>query len=361
MYYQHHKKEHAHVAIFYRNFKEYGGDYGEYGEDTYCFSHVGLGINALLTSKVLRKHHIQCDPVAIWDVDDIKDWLTQHSSVTHAIIEAPWVTAGEMSGLCTMFSHVHFIVRSHSQIGFLQVEPGAVKNLRDLMLLQEAQLNVSVAVNTERLREFMRKVYKKRVVYLPNLYDVEREGRKRDESHEHRTLRIGSFGALRPLKNHTTAAAAALMMAERRGSDLEFYINSGRKENEGAGKVATTIKYMFEGVRWAKVVEVPWEEWPVFRHTVAHMDLCIQVSFSETFNIVTADATAEGIPSVVGTAIEWVPHSWHANTDSAEDIARVGSHLLWDVHGADEGLHALKHYVKEGVGHWLNFLDSNPT
>jgi hypothetical protein len=362
MHYLSHKHEHAHVVLFYRDFKDYG-DYGDYGSETptsgYC--HRGLGINALMTAKVLRKHHIRCDIVPVWDVDGIRKGLQLHPGASHAVIEAPWVPPSEMAGLLADFPTIHFIVRSHSQIGFLQVEASSVKNLRDLLVMQEVQLNLSVAANTHRLQEFLHKTYTQKCLYLPNLYDVERVHRKRDESHRHRMLRIGSFGALRLLKNHTTAAAAALMMADRHGSDLEFYMNTGRKENSQANSVEATIKNMFANLRWAKIVEVPWEEWPVFRQTVAHMDLCLQPSFTETFNIVTADAVAEGVPSVVGSAIEWVPPSWQANTDSADDIARVGSHLLWDTHGAEEGLKHLERYMKDGIREWLQYLDSNPT
>ena len=229
------------------------------------------------------------------------------------------------------------------------------------MFLQEGMLNLSVSANTHRLHEFLHHTYKSRVVYLPNLYDLDRVQRKRDESHGHRTLRIGSFGAHRLLKNHTTAAAAALMMAERRGSDLEFYVNSGRKENEGKDAVLQSLKHMFAHLRWAKLVEVPWEEWSQFRQTVAHMDLTMQVSFTETFNIVTADSVAEGVPAVVSDAIEWVPRRWMANCDDAHDIARVGSALLWDIHGAEEGLDHLKRYCENGLCDWLTYLATNPT
>jgi hypothetical protein len=121
------------------------------------------------------------------------------------------------------------------------------------------------------------------------------------------------------------------------------------------------MKAMFDRLSWAKLIESPWAEWSQFRATVAHMDLCMQVSFTETFNIVTADAVAEGVPSVVSSAIEWTPERWHADVDNAADIARVGSALLWDTHAAEEGLHALERYLKCGLKHWLEYLDSNPT
>lgn len=360
MHYHDPDKRHAHVVVFYRDFKDYD-DYGDYGQDGYGRCHRGLGINALMTVKCLRKAGIRADLRAVMHIVDVRKELDKLNP-THAVIQALWISADDQAELCQAYPDTHFIIRCHSQIGFLQVEPNAIRILRDLLFMQELQLNLSVSANTHRLKDFLEQTYKSRIVYLPNLYDLERVHRKRDESHHHRVVRIGSFGAHRLLKNHTTAAAAALMMAERRGSDLEFYVNAGREENLPKKlTVISALRGMFDKLSWAKLIEVPWAEWSQFRHEVAHMDLCMQVSFTETFNIVTADAVAEGVPSVVSSAIEWTPERWHADVDNANDIAQVGSNLLWDIHAAEEGLHALEGYVKRGVHHWKEYLDSNPT
>lgn len=359
-HYQDPSSQRAHVVVFYREGKGYGDDYG-YGYGGYG-NHRGLGINALMTARVLRKHGVRADVVAVTDRAEVARTLRKHKP-THAVFQAIWLDSDDMERLCAAYPDTHMVVRCHSQIGFLQVEPRAVAILRDLMFLQEQELNLAVSANTLRLHAFLTKVYKSKVLYLPNLYDIERAERKRDESHGHRVLRIGSFGAHRLLKNHSTAAAAAMMMAQRRGSDLEFYVNAGREEHGGVqGSIVRTLDAMFDRVPWARLVFAPWADWSAFRQTVAHMDLCLQVSFTETFNIVTADAVSEGVPSVVSNAIEWTPPSWHANVDDADDIARVGSHLLWDTHGAAEGLAALERYQRCAIGqHWLPYLNRNPT
>jgi hypothetical protein len=118
---------------------------------------------------------------------------------------------------------------------------------------------------------------------------------------------------------------------------------------------------MFARVPWATLVESPWEPWASFRRTVAAMDLCMQTSFTETFNLATADATAEGVPVVVSSAIEWAPSHWMASVDDAADCARVGMALLSDPQSAEEGLKALKSYVERGTAIWLKYLSSNPT
>jgi hypothetical protein len=240
-------------------------------------------------------------------------------------------------------------------VGFLQVEAGAVQLLREYALLQDSTLNFSIAANSSRFCEFMELAYRVRCLYLPNLYDFERVHR-----HEHRThapgttLKVSSFGAIRLLKNHSTAAAAALMLARMRNCNLEFYMNVNREEH-GNG-VLHAIKNLFKDVPWAKLIEVPWQPWGNFRHTVGHMDLCLQVSSTETFNIVTADACAEGVPSVIGEAIDWLPSDWVANIDDAHDIARVANNLLSDPRSARRATKALEDYTHAATKVWVDYL-----
>src|SRR4029077_3216002 len=179
------------------------------------------------------------------------------------------------------FPATHFLVRTHSQIAFLQADHYAITSVRETMLLEEGMPNLPLAANNTRLAVFLRTVYTGKCLYLPNLYDIERTHIKRDTTFHHRSLRIGSFGALRVLKNHTTAAAAALLIAERYRCDLEFWFSVNRDDKSSATKVA--LQNMFAGLPWASLVEYPWAEWPVFRRIVAHMDLNIQLSFSESF------------------------------------------------------------------------------
>ena len=81
-----------------------------------------------------------------------------------------------------------------------------------------------------------------------------------------------------------------------------------------------------------------WQSWPKFRKTVAHMHLLLQPSYTESFNMVTADGVAEGVPSVVSEAIDWAPEDWKADVDDVLDIARTGRKLLFDPRAAHDGL-----------------------
>jgi hypothetical protein len=322
-------------------------------------SNIGLGVNALHTVRVMRRAGVVVEAASVADPADVRARLAERPGVTHCVIEAPWVPRDAMADLLRAFPKVHFLVRSHSQIGFLQIEPGAIQLLRELLTLQDNSLNLTVATNSLTLKRFFETAYGGHTLYLPNLYDLERVARKRDVTHTSRTLRIGSFGALRLLKNHTTAAAAALMLARRRGCDLEFSV-SVENDTMGGAAVLDALRKMFADLKWAKLVERPWEDWATFRQTVSGMDLCLQVSMTETFNITTADAVAEGVPCVVSPCIEWAPDYWKADTDRLEDVVRIGSSLLASCDGAEDGLTALSAFVVDATDRWIDYLTGPP-
>ena len=356
MFYLNQEPSVAHVVIFYRNFQLKPVA----GKGVAPHSHIGLGVSAMHTAKVLRRNKIRTDVFGVWLAKDIELHLTRLGpTVTHAIIEAPWVGLKEMEDLLFQFPNVHFIVRSHSQVGFLQVEAGAVKLLRDYSLLEDSTLNFSIAANSKRFCDFMEIAYRVRCLYLPNLYDVERVQRHENRSHQPgQILRVASFGAIRLLKNHSTAAAAALMLARFRNSQLEFYINVNREEH-GNG-VLQAIRNLFKDLPWAKLIEVPWQPWGTFRQTIGSMDLCLQVSATETFNIVTADASAEGVPTVIGEAIDWLPKSWVANIDDAHEIAKTANNLLSDPRAPQEATQALQTYCCNATRVWLDYFRGKP-
>jgi hypothetical protein len=168
------------------------------------------------------------------------------------------------------------------------------------------------------------------------------------------TLRIGAFGATRVLKNLMTAAGAALQIANAECTDLEFWISSGR--SEGAGSVVDAVRQMMLGLPHVKLVENGWQTWPQFRRTVRHMHLLLQPSYTESFNVVTADGIAEGGPSVVSDAIDWAPSSWKAPVDDACAIAGAGRRLLHSRRAAGKGLAALKAHNRTALREWSTFL-----
>ena len=167
-------------------------------------------------------------------------------------------------------------------------------------------------------------------------------------------LRVSAFGATRPLKNLMSAAGAALTISRFFGGDLELWINSGR--DEGAGCIVRAIEEMFRITRHAHLARAGWASWHDHRKTVARMNLLINCSYTESFNMVTADGVAEGIPSVVSDAICWAPGYWRAPVDDVLEIACVGRHLLCDPLAPGDGYRALLAHNADGLVAWKAFL-----
>jgi hypothetical protein len=222
--------------------------------------------------------------------------------------------------------------------------------------MQDQSLNFRVSVNSDRLGIFLDQAYAANTLLLPNLYYTERA--KQAEWHPPaKLLKIGSFGAIRLLKNHISSAAASLMIASTYKKDLQFYISVSRVEN-GKG-VIDAIRNMFSSVNYAKLIEIPWSDWSDFTRIIENLDLHMQMSFTETFNLTTADACSVSVPTVSSDAIEWIPQSYIANADDPQSIAQTGWTLINNPQAGRQGLAALQNYNSTSIDKWVKWLDGN--
>ena len=89
---------------------------------------------------------------------------------------------------------------------------------------------------------------------------------------------------------------------------------------------------------------------------VGEMDLLLQPSYTESFNMITADGIVCGVPSVVSSAITWAPKEWRADSDDAMDIAKVGISILNNPHAIHEGVAAIKRQNENGLRQWMYYL-----
>jgi len=315
-------------------------------------SHIGLGVTALNTAKSLRDEGVEASVRAILSAADLGASLRAEAA-SHVVISAPWIPTADLTALTAEFPDTQFAVTCHSNLGFLQADPNAMRLLREGLELRRTTWNFRMAANCERLARWVHSAYGVECAELPNLYHLESPPQARAR-YTAGTLRIGAFGATRVLKNLLTAAGAALSIANRVRADLEFWISSGR--NEGAGSVAEAVRQMLNGVAHVKLVENGWQTWPQFRQTVRHMHLLLQPSYTESFNVVTADGVAEGVPSVVSDAITWAPASWKAPVDDAGQMALVGEKLLKSRWAVRRGLAALRDHNRRGLAIWREFL-----
>jgi len=332
----------ARVAMVYKNFALNRN-----------VSHVGLGVSALQNQRALRTAGYMAEVRQVLEEDRQTAALAHHVPLTHVVVSAPWIATKELAEMAYRHPDVELAVLSHSNVGFLQADPQAIALLREGADLERALPNFHIGANSASLRNWWQAAYQTPMLLLPNMYPFEALRSRRMWSGG--TLRIGCFCAIRPYKNVLTAAAAALEVSVRlRAPDLEFWISGGR--TEGGGTIPEAIHQMYARVPRAKVVANHWESWPRFRETVGSMDLLMQPSYTETFNMVTADGIARGVPSVVSEAIAWAPKNWKAATDEARDMADRAVALLHDPTAIEQGMDALTANNEAALREWKKFV-----
>lgn len=320
-------------------------------------SHVGLAIANVNTSKVLRRAGIQSNVWGIASAADLSVKLKADPQ-DHVMISAPWISTLDLSELSQMHPETTFAVVSHSNVSFLQADRGALKLIRECIELEQTTHNVHIAGNSERFCNWIRSAFCVPCAFLPNLYFVSEDYQ---QHHHHQPicssgpLRIGVFGATRAQKNLMTCVAAAIQVARQLRVPLELHISSGRTEG-GGDPILAAVLQMVSGLPGVAIKPSGWLPWQQFRQLVAQMNLLISASTTESFHMVSADACAMGVPSVVSDAITWLPEHWKADVDDASDVARIARHLLHDPHAVGEGLTALKRYVADGIRSYIEYL-----
>jgi glycosyltransferase involved in cell wall biosynthesis len=283
---------------------------------------------------------------------------------THVVIEALWVVPEKFEVLRQLCPGIKWIVRGHSAIPFMANEGIAI----DWVLRYIAQDDVHYAANSaDSVRDFRRlaksanpkwsdKKVESKVLELTNFYPYKErneEGKKKPDEF----LDVACFGAVRPLKNQLMQAVAAIAAAERLGKTLRFHINGTRPE-QGGDSSLRNIRALFIHTPH-QLVEHNWYAWAEFKEVVKQMDLGLQVSFSETFNIVAADMIVSGLPIVVSPEIVWTSPQCQAEPTNSEDIIQK---MLKAVDERTENalrtlnLRGLKRYCEASKAKWLQYL-----
>ena len=314
-------------------------------------SHLGLGVTASYSAKTLRQHGYCAEALPIFGGDDLMQILQKRRPATHIVIMAQFIPTNWIARLCRAFPETKFALNCHSNIGFLQAEPNAIRLLREAIDLETGIHNFVASGNNKRFVDAMQLMFGRPLHFLPNLYHLHGFEPIHRPPYNGGTLRLGAFGSHRIYKNFSSAVAAAMILSHELKTQTELWINAGRSDGNGKIVYQTALAWT-TGMPNIDLKELHWTSWPQFKRWVGSMHLLLQPSYTESFNNVTADGTAEGTPSVVSEVIDWAPEAWKADSDDATEIARVGRRLLSDHHAAREGYHHLKEYVRNGLRYW---------
>ena len=336
----------------------------DYNQDKH--SHIGLSTglynSASFMNKMLNDGGIESNLEVVVDNNCIDRVVTKHKP-THVVIEALWVVPTKFSVLCKLHPNVKWIIRLHSEMPFLAGEGMALDWLGDYVGFKNIMIGANAPRALEEVRLYLRhkincteEEIKERVIYLPNYYPQGFKLKKFNKDKEY--IDISCFGAIRPLKNHVLQALAAVKFAEKLGKKLRFHINSGRIEMNG-NPVLNNLKCLFihlvdEG---HELINHEWTPREEFLELCESMDIGMQVSISETFNIVGADLISRGVPLVGSNEIPWANRLFCANPLETEDIctALMYAYYLPQLNVVTNQIF-LKKYTNKTKKIWINFF-----
>jgi len=262
------------------------------------------------------------------------------------IIEAVWIVPSKLQQLVDMFPHIRFITRLHSRVPFIAMEGNVIEWIKQYGLFSE------LAFNNKQTANDMYRVGIKNI-YLPNIYpNVELSPVPQIGKKHH--YKIGCFGSIRPFKNQLAQAFAAILFAEKRNAIVHFYINTNGIEQNG-NSVLKNIRALFADTRH-RLIEIGWLPHDQFISLLRSMDACMQVSYTETFNLTTADAILAHVPVVVSDQIDWLTCR-KANPNNESDIAEVLEYVIdRNTEQVEDNISDLLKYNHHANREWFKFL-----
>jgi glycosyltransferase involved in cell wall biosynthesis len=287
---------------------------------------TGLSNSAGFMDTMLKDMGYDSAVEVVIDNNCIDKVVTAHKPSV-VIIEALWVVPEKFKVLTKLHPDVKWIVRLHSELPFIASEGNAMQWIAEYADYK----NVYVAANASRMLEEMRyflKISKNwtneegcdQIIYMPNFYPI-KESQKFICKKQSDIINISCFGAIRPLKNHLIQAVAALKLADKLGKKLRFHVNVGRIEMKG-DPVLNNLKGFFKQLENSghELVLNVWKTHEDFLQLCGEMDIGLQCSFSETFNIVAADHVKMGVPIVTSDEVPWANKLFTANPVDSSDI-----------------------------------------
>ena len=332
-------------------------------------SHIGLSTglynSALYVNEMLINAGVDSQVEVVNDNNDIDRVVTKHKP-THVIIEALWVVPEKFKILCKLHPKVMWIIRLHSNFPFLANEGVTFQWIGEYVTYP----TLFVALNSDRalneIRNFCKSKMswtneetKERVIYLPNYYP---QDYKTKEYHKHKEhIDISCFGAVRPFKNHIIQAMAAIEFADKIDKKLRFHINVGRIEQKG-DSIMKNLEYLFESIAHCdhELVKHEWKPGDDFKKLSGKMDIAMQVSLSETFNIVGADSISQGVPLVGSLEIPWLSRIFSANPTHSKNIYRslLLTHFVPDLN-VKWNQSKLTKYTNKTEKIWLKYFNTH--
>lgn len=340
--------------------------------DTYVKTKAaGLFNSAKFVSEILNNVGYHTHLEICVDGNEIDKYVVKYRPKV-VIIEAIWVTPEKLTQLTLIHKKVQFIVRVHSNAPFLANEGIAIQWIKKYNHIPHVHVSFN---NCKTVKDFNSIGINSG--YLPNIYLCHHYHL---HSYENMTLRllkyklanvfcneyfvpekkiinIGCFGAIRPLKNQFVQAMAAIGYADATDRILHFHINFSRVEQKGESTLKN-IRALFEGTQH-KLVEHDWMSHEHLLRLIRSIDLGLQVSMSESFNIVSADFVSQQIPIIVSSEIEWMPDICKVKsiTSVSDIMEKISNGFKYGDLYSDLATEKLQEFNSQALEKWIEYLN----
>ena len=319
----------------------------------------GLVNSAQFVANALIKKGVDAKVVQVVDNNSI-DKEVHNYKPTHCFIEALWVTPSKFTELAPLHPNVKWIIRIHSMVPFLVSEGMSFDWINEYQKLRtEKGINLYVSCNNDKMYKDLSSVYKD-VLYFPNIYDPNYDvvGDKAYVNKSDDVLNIGSFGALRVLKNHCQQAFWSIDFANKINKTLHFHINVSEHEVEETSPVLKNLRSIFKNSNH-KLIEHPWMAHEDFIQLVKQMDFGLQLSFTETFNIVAADFVGCNVPVIVSEEIDFINPLHTVNISKPFQVLAA---MYVAYYGKKLNIHRINNYLLKchntmSTQKWLSLLN----
>lgn len=289
--------------------------------DTSITNHNGLSHAAKATYESLLNSNLNVDFQVVSDNGDI--WMgCEKYNPDYVIVDGLWVVPEKFQELSSMYPNIKWIVRIHSELSFIAQEG----IFTDWLYKYLNTDNTYLVFNSKKIYSTIKHIVKPRqdkVFYLPNLYQLNNKPLLKKER-DPKKIKIAIFGAARILKNQLPQAVAALDFAERINKELELYININTKDPNGLPiylNIIHLIKNHYSGKHNVQLVE--WTNHETFLKIMEQIDICMQVSFTETFNLVCCDSLEASTPIIGMNEIPWLHSISNSNPIKHESIVKA--------------------------------------
>lgn len=336
-------------------------------DEAYSYSYqiaTGMWNSALFVSDVLNENGIQSNVELAIDANGI-DALVTLNNPSQVFIEGLWVPPAKFTELMALPRHAgrQWHVRIHSELPFLATEGVAIE-----WITQYLAQGVVVAANSPRihlqLQQWAASVgYTEQQVIelllcLQNCYPTDYRAIFPGELDfsQKTTIDIACFGAIRVLKNTLQQAQIAVEYARSIGKQLRFHVNNVVSGPTAPG-IERNLLSFFAALPPADAVLVQhgWEDRVTFLQSLQAVDLLMQVSFSETFNIVAADATWVGRPVLGSPELPWLFPVYGDETSSTEALKTLQIIMATPSFFVTQNRARLKSYAARSEDQWVRY------